>query len=45
MPMTPSDRIYKKVSVSTSGSLDYGRGAFAGTTGHNGFDKKYRAVL
>lgn len=45
IPFTPNDKTYRKVSVQRAGSLDYGRGAFAGTSGNNRFDEKYMAVL
>jgi len=45
LPYTPNDKTYRKVSVQRAGSLDYGRGSYAGTGGHNRFDEKYLAVV
>ena len=35
----------KKPSYQVGGSLLYGKGMTAGTSGHNGFDKKYLAIM
>lgn len=45
IPLISSDRLQGRVSCQTGGSLDYGRGKYAGTTGHNRFEEKYAKIL